>query len=137
MSAVLILGPQGSGKGHLNNVLCASPDLPQPGSVSQQTAPTKRLRTAGRYILVRRARAVDSIHRHNWRTMTRLDAEARVAAAWAQIEEHTAGSDRVEVDYRDLVERQPEVIARLADWLGIDPWGYDGPVYDGDEDFDG
>ncbi len=35
----LILGPQGSGKGHLHNVLTQSPDLPQPGTFEMQSAP--------------------------------------------------------------------------------------------------
>ncbi len=132
----LILGPQGSGKGFLLTVLAG-------GGIdaTMQSAPARRLRTADRYIVLHRARARDSIVRHNWARWVGIAnpdpiaeawADQEVADAWAQIGPHVARRPTIGLDYRDLVEDIDSVIVDLARFFGVDPWPHLGPVFDGD-----
>ncbi len=130
----LIVGPQGSGKGFLHDVMAASPDLPQPGTFEMQSAPARRLRAADRYILVRRELAWASIERRYWR-LPNLDGRTVVARSWAQIDRHVAGYPTLDVQYRQLVDDLPAAIEAVALFLGVPAWTYAGAVRDGDADF--
>lgn len=128
----LIVGPQGSGKGLLHDVMSACPDLPQPGSFTMQSAPAKRLRTAAGYIVVYREMAPYSIASHNWRTMTADDACQVVARGREQINDHIAGAPWIMVNYRDVVGRIEFVVSKIAEFVGVAPWVFDGHIFDGD-----